>query len=164
MESEIGQKSTREFTYRLRNLPHFELAGSAYFLTFITVKQLALPNAAKNIVLSSIKFHADKKYRLFACVVMDDHVHMILLPLEKANGEYYSISEIMHSIKSYSANRIQRLSGVIGSVWMDENYDRVVRDEEDLKEKLNYILNNPLKSGLADSPENYRWLFFDCQE
>jgi putative transposase len=101
---------------------------------------------------------------LFACVVMDDHVHMILLPLEKANGEYYSISEIMHSIKSYSANRIQRLSGVIGSVWMDENYDRVVRDEEDLKEKLNYILNNPLKSGLADSPENYRWLFFDCQE
>ena len=67
----------------------------------------------------------------------------------------------MHSIKSYSANRIQRLVGRKGNVWQDENYDRIIRDEEEYLEKMNYVANNPLKAGLVDKPEDYRWLFLE---
>ncbi|MBI2850011.1 MAG: hypothetical protein HYX80_03095 [Chloroflexi bacterium] len=50
----------------------------------------------------------------------------------------------MHSIKSYSANRIQKvLHHKEGSVWLDESYDRVVRDDKEYVEKMNYIINNP---------------------
>jgi REP element-mobilizing transposase RayT len=74
--------------------------------------------------------------------------------------EYHSLAQITHSIKSYSANRIQRLLNRKGSIWQDESYDRILRDEKEYLEKMNYIMNNPLKAGLVEKPEDYRWLFF----
>ena len=74
-------------------------------------------------------------------------------------GVFFSLAQIMHSIKSYSANRIQRLLNRKGSIWQDENYDRIIRDEGEYLEKLNYIVNNPLKAGLVEKPEDYRWLY-----
>jgi hypothetical protein len=111
-------------TYR-RNLSHLELLGSIYFLSFRTADRLTLSDPAKDVVLSSFHFHNNKKYHLHACVVMDDHAHCILQPIEIKNNsqarrpvspgtpvqshEYHSLAQITHSIKSYSANRIQQL-------------------------------------------------------
>ena len=89
---------------------------------------------------------------------MDDHAHCILQPMEimikeqarrpvplrpvplemPVTPEYYSLSQITHSIKSYSANRIQKLLNIKGSIWQDENYDRIIRDENEYLEKMNY--------------------------
>jgi len=90
---------------------------------------------------------------------MATHVHVIFQPLEYSPNNYYSLAQILHSIKSYSANRIQRLCKVQGQVWQDENYDRIIRDEKDYFEKWEYIFNNPLKAGLVDKPEDYNWLY-----
>jgi hypothetical protein len=68
-------------SYR-RKLPHFELPGSVYFITFTTAKELTLSDEAKDSVLESIKFGDGNKYKLFACVVMDTHAHFIRQPLE----------------------------------------------------------------------------------
>ncbi|MDP2718338.1 MAG: hypothetical protein Q8P44_00675, partial [Dehalococcoidia bacterium] len=114
----------------------------------------------KTVVLDSIMYHAGKKYELDACVVMENHVHLILTPLEKVENAYYGIPELLHSIKSYSANRIQRLSGQRGSVWLGENWDRIIRSDKDWYEKLDYIVNNPIKAGLVERAEDYRWLYF----
>ncbi len=92
---------------------------------------------------------------------METHVHSILQPMEESRGAFYSIAQILHSIKSYSANRIQRLLKRRGNIWLDENYDRIIRDDDECLEKLNYIVNNPLKTGLVEKPEDYRWLFFE---
>ena len=95
---------------------------------------------------------------------MEIHVHSILQPLEESGGTFYSLPQIMHSIKSYSANRIQRLLNRKGKVWQDENYDRIIRDDEEYLGKMNYIVNNPLKAGFVEKPEDYRWLFFEGSE
>jgi REP element-mobilizing transposase RayT len=81
-------------------------------------------------------------------------------PESLGSPEYYSLSQITHSIKSYSANRIQKLLNIKGSIWQDENYDRIVRNENEYVEKVNYIVNNPLKAGLVGKPKDYRWLFY----
>ena len=110
-------------TYR-RNLPHLELPGSVYSLSFRTADRLTLSDSAKDIFLSTFHFHDKKKYHLHACVIMNDHAHCILQSIEINNNsqarrpappslpvrpyEYYSLAQITHSIKSYSANRIQR--------------------------------------------------------
>lgn len=161
MEPGTRLKPVKEFRVYRRNLPHWEQPGSIYFITFKTAEGFTLSDAAKNITFDSIKFHADKKYRLRACVVMETHVHIILQPLEENMGAFHSIAQIMHSIKSYSANRIQRLLNKKGNVWLDESYDRIIRDEGEYLEKLNYIVNNPVKAGIVDTPENYRWLFIE---
>ncbi|MBI2957556.1 MAG: transposase [Chloroflexi bacterium] len=148
-----------DFRVHRRNLPHWEQHGSTYFVTFRSADGFRLSNEAKTVVLDAALFHAGKKYELFACAIMDDHVHLILRPLERADGPQFGLSEIMHSIKSYSAHKLQRLMGRRGKVWQSENYDRVVRNERDWLEKMNYVAGNPVRSGLADSPEDYPWLF-----
>lgn len=161
MEPAARLKPVTEFRVYRRNLPHWEQPGSIYFITFSTTKGVILSDTAKDITFDSIKFHAEKKYRLYAGVVMETHVHLVLQPLQEPGGVFYSIAQIMHSIKSYSANRIQRLLNRKGNIWLGESYDRIVRDDAEFLEKLNYIVNNPVKAGLVAMPEDYRWLLVE---
>jgi REP element-mobilizing transposase RayT len=160
-------KPVKDLQIYKKHLPHWDLPGSVYFITFSTVKGFELTDAAKDIVLSSIKFHAAKKYTLYACVVMATHVHCILQPQETVRagtpvlpGNFYSLAQILHSIKSYSANRIQKRLGWKGSVWQNENYDRVVRDEKAFQAEMNYIIGNPVRDGIVENPKDYRWLYW----
>jgi len=156
-----GFQPVKEFkTYR-RNLPHWQSPGSAYFITFRTYKDIVLSEEARDVVLNSILFWKDKKFGLYGAVVMPDHAHLILQPLEKAQQRFYSLAEILHGIKSYSVKKINRLSGNSGTVWLDENFDRIVRDDNELLEKMRYIMNNPVKSELVSKPEDYKWLYLE---
>jgi REP element-mobilizing transposase RayT len=146
MESKDRLKPVTDFHKSRRNLPHFELPDSIYFITFSTVNRIALSNSAKDIVLLSLRFHDDRKYALLCCVIMNDHVHCILQPMRIIDSaqarrpvqlnkpsqlniqeqppisqtlEYFSLAQIVHSIKSYSANRLQRLLNMKGSIWQD---------------------------------------------
>jgi REP element-mobilizing transposase RayT len=71
----------------------------------------------------------------------------------------FDLGEILHSVKRHSARTINQLRGAQGSLWQDERYDRIMRDENEFLEKWNYIRNNPVKLGLADQPEKYPWLY-----
>ena len=156
-----GFQPVKEFkTYR-RNLPHWQSPGSVYFITFRTYKDVVLSEDARGIVLDSILFWNDKKFSLYGAVVMPDHAHIVLQPLEKAQQSYYSLAEILHSIKSYSAKNINQQSGKSGTIWLDENFDRIVRDEDELLEKMTYIKNNPVKTGLAEDASDYKWLYIE---
>ena len=158
--SGTGFQPVNVFKIYKRNLPHWEQPGSVYFITFRTAKGISLPDTAKDIVFDTIMFLNNKKYNLYTCVVMADHNHLILQPLEKTKDAFYSIAEIMHSIKSYSANKINSLLKRTGSVWLDENFDRIVRNEKELQEKMNYVVNNPIKSQIVDEYKDCKWLYF----
>lgn len=62
----------------------------------------------------------------------------------------------MHSWKSFTANTLQRQFGRKGYIWLDEYFDRIVRDEEEFLEKAQYILNNPAKKW--PEIEDYEWV------
>ena len=70
-----------------------------------------------------------------------------------------TLSKIIHSIKSYSSNRINKVLGRKGSFWLHENFDLIIRSEADWQEKVRYIIENPLKKELVDKPESYEWLW-----
>ncbi|HZK14056.1 MAG TPA: hypothetical protein VFC55_06035, partial [Desulfobaccales bacterium] len=75
------------------------------------------------------------------------------------SGGVYDLAEIIHSVKSFSVHRINRLRARKGSLWQDERYDRIIRDEAEFLEKWQYIMNNPLKEKLAQRWEDYPWLY-----
>lgn len=149
---EINFKATE------RNLPHWELDGATYFITFNTWQKLELTPEARQIVLNSCLFFNNKRYKIPVLVVMADHVHMLIEPWLKLEKEYWSISNIMHSIKSYSSNQISKAIKHKGIIWQDERYDRIVRDEQELLATWEYIRQNPVKAGFSNTPEEY--LFF----
>jgi valyl-tRNA synthetase len=140
-----------------RNLPHWQFGGCTYFVTFRTDRG-TMSDAERDAVLSACKHWDGERLELHACVVMPDHVHMLFSPFEKSKGEWYSLSELMHSIKSFSSHAINKARVASGKFWQDESYDRIVRVDE-YPETLSYILNNPLKAGLVEDWRAYRWTF-----
>jgi REP element-mobilizing transposase RayT len=86
----------------------------------------------------------DMKYKLHAWVVMPNHVHVLFTPI---NG--HKLSSIMHSIKSYTANRANQLLQRSDVFWATEYFDRYIRDGKHFSNTVAYIHNNPVKARLC---------------
>ncbi|MFN2475737.1 MAG: DEAD/DEAH box helicase, partial [Chthoniobacterales bacterium] len=111
-----------EPNYRKRRLPHFERPWAKYAITFATRNKRTLCEPARDAVLESILRWKDKRYELFAACVMPDHVHLLIEPMierDEGNGNvvFFSLAKILHSIKSFTATRINKLGESTGAVW-----------------------------------------------
>ena len=95
------------------------------------------------IVADALTHFHGQRYQLAAWVVMPNHVHAIVKPLEG-----YPLSDILHSWKSYSAHEINKLLGRTGQLWQRESYDHIVRNERALFKIAEYIDRNPEKAGI----------------
>jgi putative transposase len=132
-----------------RRLPHWELAGSTYFLTFrVGSGELTMPE--RLAVLDHVSEGNARFYELFAVVVMPDHSHALLKPTAG-----YDLKRIWKGIKGTSARKANALRGSTGTVWQEESFDRIVRDAAEFDEKLHYIIHNPEKAGLVKDPWDY---------
>jgi REP element-mobilizing transposase RayT len=158
-----------EAHYSRRRLPHFERPWAIYAVTISTKKARCLSPDARTIVLNSLRHFHNERYELFAACVMPDHVHVLLQPWPKGNDDkgnvaFCSLNELMHSIKSFSAHRINELDNKSGPVWEKEQFDRYIRSDRDLEEKFHYILRNPWDSGVAGQNEDYLWVWTQDDE
>lgn len=111
-----------------------------YFVTWrLADGQRPLTGAERTLVCETLHHGDGHAQRLLAFVVMDDHVHVLVEPKSVA------LERLTHSWKSFTAHQLQRLHRRQGTVWQHESFDRVVRCEEDLREKAEYIVANPWK-------------------
>ncbi|RYY51759.1 MAG: hypothetical protein EOO09_22805, partial [Chitinophagaceae bacterium] len=152
-------------THHRRNLPHFEKPWAVYHLIFKTRDHFVLSREARQITLDALThFHKDR-YELFAACVMPDHVHVLLQPRPKENDAdgkpvFWPLSDLMHSIKSFTSKEINQLENIKGrSIWQEETFDRFIRSDADLEEKFQYICENPWTDGLAKSDEQYPFIW-----
>ena len=98
---------------------------------------------AGEIVASAVRFFDGQRYHLDTFVVMPNHVHTLIQPLPG-----FHLSEIVRSWKSYTARQINRVLAHSGTVWMQESFDRIVRDWDSLLWYRAYIARNPEKARL----------------
>ena len=112
-----------------------------------------------HLVSQSLHYRDGRIYGLDAFCIMPNHVHLVYTPLAKADGVYYAMSAIMHSIKLYTARRANLLLGREGVFWHDENYDHIVRDEAEWRRIVTYVLNNPVKAGLVQQWDAWPWTY-----
>lgn len=147
------------FKITRRNLPHWQEPNRIYFLSWRCVKDEVLTPEERKIVLETLQYWDKRKWIIYAAVVMPDHAHVLAQPLTQCEEGAYDLGEILHSVKSFSAHRINQQRRRQGSVWQDERYDRIVRDDKEFREKWEYIRNNPVKNGLCQRPEDYLWLY-----
>ncbi|MCD6355028.1 MAG: transposase [Prolixibacteraceae bacterium] len=95
------------------------------------------------IVSNALKHFEGERYQLDEWVVMPNHVHILVKPLNN-----YRLSDITHSWKSFTANEINKNINSSGQLWMHESYDHIVRNEKAFKAIKNYIRQNPQKAGI----------------
>jgi putative transposase len=133
--------------------------GRVYFITWRCKDGGFLSPEERQITIEALRHWESKKWTLYAAVVLPDHVHVLAQPLLRDAGGAFDLGEILHSIKRFSARKINQARGNKGSLWQDERYDRIVRDDAEFLEKWQYIRNNPGKQGLSPMPEDYPWLY-----
>ena len=109
---------------------------------------------AAEIVLESLNWLEDQgKIVLDAAVVMPDHLHFV------AGLKYGSLADTMHSLKSYTAQEINRLLQKKDPFWQRHYHDHAVRKDEDLHEVVLYTLNNPVRAGLITNFHDYPYWY-----
>lgn len=107
--------------------------------------------AVAQVVIASIRKGAPADYRLHTWVVMPNHVHLLLTP----NIEP---SVALRRLKGSSARQANKLLGLTGQpFWQAKSYDHLVRSRAEFERIENYILQNPVRAGLARSEEEYPW-------
>ena len=118
-----------------------------------------------SIVRENLNHHDGERYLLHAYCIMPNHVHLLLTPHEPHQADAVGetpdgkspLSSIMHSLKSYTANRVNQVLERTGRLWHPESYDHWVRDDEELERIVNYIRGNPVSAGLVGCPEESFW-------
>jgi putative DNA methylase len=148
------------YEYR-RRLPHFQKSGWPLFVTFCKLIREPLPPGARDLVLQHCLYDRGGTMSLHAAVVMPEHVHLLLTPLRDASGWPVPLPKIMKRIKGTSARSVNQLLGSEWPVWQEESFDHVLRSDERLEEKLEYIRQNPVRRGLVRNPGDYPWLWVE---
>ena len=157
-------EAKRTATEYRRKLPHFQHEGKTYAITFCSKDRWIVPEHVRDRILQHCLHDQDVKYHLHAAVVMPDHVHLLLSPLSDNEGNPYGLSQILSGIKGASAHSVNRMLGRKGSVWQDESFDHMLRSDEGIEAKAEYICQNPVRKNLAARPEDYPWLWRDWIE
>lgn len=139
------------------SLPHWEQAGATYSLTFRTTNTQLSPDD-RRIVLDACMFWHDTRAQVVVAVVMPDHVHLVVRPLQQSDGQWPSIPWLVKSIKTFSAREINQRRGREGALWQDEYFDRIVRREGELEDIIHYIAENPVRKGLAATWSEYPYV------
>jgi REP element-mobilizing transposase RayT len=105
---------------------------------------LSKPQYAQ-LVAEALRHFESQRYFLDHWVIMPNHVHVLLMPIEP-----YTLEHILHSWKSFTANKFIKLRLHIGQFWQHESFDHIVRSERQLEHFRQYILDNYNKtSGVA---------------
>jgi hypothetical protein len=93
-------------------------------------------------------------YELGCYVVMPNHVHAIVRPLQPRDRP---LEDILRLWKGASARAINQYRNTSGSVWQRDSYDRIIRDVEHLYRVIQYIGRNPRRSNI-DSGSAPLWI------
>ena len=147
----IANKELKELYLKYDHFLHKSSVGPHY---------LKMDKIAK-LVCDTIEYWDQKKYDLLAYCVMSNHVHKVIVPLSsrEEEEEYYSLETIMHSIKSYSANKANIILDLNDQFWTHESFDHYCRSKGEVLELIKYVLDNPVKAGLVRNAKQWKWSY-----
>ncbi len=153
--------------YRItqKNYPHFMTATVNHWLPLFTRTQTV------DIVLDSWRFlQREADFEIYGYVILENHLHLI--------ASSQDIGHDMQRFKSYSARRIidyleqseaKRMLEMLAmfkrvhkiesqyQVWEEGNHPQLLESEQMMRQKLDYIHQNPVKRGYVDVPEHWRY-------
>ena len=142
-----------------------------YFLTCTIIEWLPVFVRKPNfeIIIDSLKYcRQEKGLKVFAYVILDNHLHLV------ANGE--GLAETIKDFKSYTAQAIIQLAVAEGKdwllnqfkyfkakhkkesryqVWQEGFHPQLISSEEMLRQKVEYIHANPVRAGLVERAEDW---------
>ena len=90
-------------------------------------------------------------FLVYGYCLMDNHVHLLI------NDNGNDISKLMKSINVSYVSYFNRVYKRFGHLFQDRFRSEIIDEDPYLFEVSRYIHNNPVKSGIVQKPEDYRW-------
>jgi putative transposase len=97
---------------------------------------------------------AAKKFQVHDFVVMPNHVHLLITV-----GEDIAVERAVQLMKGGFSYRLKKEFGYAGEVWQRGFSDVRIEDRDSFLRHRAYIAQNPVKRGLANSPEEFPFCF-----
>ena len=138
-------------------MPHWRADGEIYYLTFKHRRELN--EDERNILLKQLLSPHGRKWDLMLVCVLPEVTELLFTVMEARDGEVYELSEIVEKAKNKAGKYIIKASGERFPPFYTESYDRIVRDEVELDERWNEILESPVRLELCEDPEEYSSLW-----
>ena len=158
-----------------------------YFVTFRTMERYPLFEKTRYVRLMArviFKTAEMKHYDILAFQIMPDHVHILAYTKHprahpavgalKSNNTSagtaaharrgnYTISDLIHGIKSYYCGEIRRQYGINYPIFQRRFYTRIVNTIEYMATIIEYIINNPIKENLPKKYHIFPYQYFHCR-
>ena len=96
----------------------------------------------------SVHYHC----QVHAYCLMTNHVHFLVTPESRT-----AISDTMKVVGSRYTAYINRCYGRTGTLWEGRHRSSLVQTERYLLTCMRYIELNPVRAGMVERPETYRW-------
>ncbi len=100
----------------------------------------------RRISVDSLEHFDNERYIITAYVIMPNHLHALIIPLEDN-----TVKSIFKSFIRFTTRKINKLTGRSGCLWQSEPFDRIIRNNEHYRNCVDYIRRNPLHL----KPEDY---------
>jgi len=88
---------------------------------------------------------------IYAYALMTNHIHLVATPLYE-----YSLSASMRDLLSEYATYFNRKYGLSDRLWQGQFYSALL-DEPHLWAAIRYVERNPVRAGMVQRAEDYRW-------
>ena len=138
---------------RVGRLPDFPYLGPhRYSLTFCTFERRHLfvdADVVQECVQEFLRAATSRRFDITAYCLMPDHVHMLV----EGTADDSHLPSFASLAKQFSGYRLARRADK--RLWQDGYYDHVLRNDEKTAKVARYILENPVRAGLAATVYDY---------
>jgi len=138
-----------------RRVPGFPYRGFyQYFVTACTWNRRPLflePWLARELSAQLSPFFARYAFEVVAYCFMPDHVHLLL----EGTSPEADFRAAMRQWKQQTAQAWNPRTG--HRLWQSGYYERVLREGDDTRAVVGYLLQNPVRAGLVSTSRDWPW-------
>ena len=124
-----------------------------------------------NIVLESWRFlQREAGFKLYGYFILENHLHLIAasedLSRDMQRFKSYTAKEIIAFLEQRQSAKILEMLALFKrshktestyQVWEEGNHPQIIETESVMRQKMEYIHQNPVKRGYVDQPEHWRY-------
>jgi len=108
-----------------------------------------------SIVWNSLNWLRERGWLIYAGVMMSNHIHLLM---RNEEGRTQDMLADLARFKNYTAREANKVLGRSGSFWAREDFDHWIRSLEKFEGTVRYIANNPVKAGLVNTWDQWKWV------
>lgn len=138
-------------------LPHWRADDVRYYVTFR--HRRSLDDAERQELFRALLRPEGKKLDLLILCVLPDTTELIFEVKEAPTGRPYELSEIIEKSKNAAGKKIIKKTGERFPPFYSESYDRIIRDDAELEEHWQRILDSSVTLELVEDPEEWAQLW-----